>query len=350
MKIAVLVSGGVDSSVALALLKKGGHDITALYLKIWLEDEMSYLGTCPWEEDLKYAEAVCKQLDVPLKVVPLQKEYHDRVVRYTIEAVEAGLTPNPDILCNREVKFGAFVQKYGDGYDYIATGHYARVTHKNNQLVLWQAPDPVKDQTYFLSMMQASQLQKALFPIGHLEKTSVRKLAQDLRLPTANRKDSQGICFLGQISFSDFIRHHLGVRPGRFVEKETGKDLGEHEGHYFYTIGQRRGVNVNNGPWYVCGKNAHSNIIYLTHGFSGKDQSSVDIVLSQINWISDVDRSLIAKIKLRHGPEFAQIADIHHSNEEMHVILMKGDRGITSGQYGVLYTQDNICVGAGIIA
>ncbi len=356
MKIAVLVSGGVDSSVALTLLKEQGHDVTAFYLKIWLEDEMAYLGSCPWEEDLHYAQSVCKQLGVPLEIVPLQKEYHARVVRYTIDAVAAGLTPNPDILCNREVKFGAFMEvydkEYGDSCDMIATGHYAQISHKDGgEIELRQAPDAVKDQTYFLSMMERSQLSRALFPIGHLEKKGVRDLALEYDLPTAHRKDSQGICFLGQIPFGDFVRHHLGVQKGRFVEKESGKDLGEHDGHYFYTIGQRRGVTVDNGPWYVCDKDPIENVIYLTHGFSGEDQSRVQLVLKHMNWISDVELGGVTKIKLRHGPEFACIESISYDNKAgcMNITLQEGDRGITSGQYGVLYTGNDVCVAAGVI-
>ncbi|MEN8252609.1 MAG: tRNA 2-thiouridine(34) synthase MnmA, partial [Patescibacteria group bacterium] len=165
MKIAVLVSGGVDSSVALHLLKQQGYDVTAFYLKIWLEDEMSFLGECPWEEDLSYVEKVCAQCDVELNVVPLQKEYHEKVVSYTIDSVKNGLTPNPDMLCNREVKFGAFYDKYGKDFDKIATGHYAQIEESDDENVkLKRAPDPVKDQTYFLAMMSQEQLQKAMFP------------------------------------------------------------------------------------------------------------------------------------------------------------------------------------------
>src|SRR3989344_1035324 len=188
MKIAVLVSGGVDSSVALAFLKNKGHDVTAFYLKIWLEDELSYLGNCPWEEDLRYARAVCEQLSVPLRVVSLQKEYWERVVSYTVRSVKKGLTPNPDMLCNREIKFGIFYEKYGATFDKIATGHYAQIEERKGKTHLKRSPDPIKDQTYFLALLSQEQVAKALFPIGHLLKKEVRAIAEEYDLATKRRK------------------------------------------------------------------------------------------------------------------------------------------------------------------
>jgi len=357
MKIAMLLSGGVDSSVALALLKEQGHEVTAFYLKIWLEDEMSYLGSCPWEEDLSYARAVCEKLDIPLEVVPLQKEYHNRVVSYTIDAVKKGFTPNPDILCNSQVKFGAFVDTYGQDYDAVATGHYARSERsKLGNRELFQAPDPIKDQTYFLSMMRAQQLEKAMFPLGSLQKSDVRKMAEEFDLPTAKRKDSQGICFLGQISFTDFISHHLGTRKGNFVEKESGTVLGTHEGYYFYTIGQRRGVEVNNGPWYVVDKDVSSNTVFLSHGFSGKDYSRDHFSVRDVNWIGSDEGSLekmIKKVKLRHGPGFYNVKKWEKvegsDNKQYNIQIDQVDRSVTPGQYAVFYSQENQCLGGGVI-
>ena len=204
MRIAVLVSGGVDSSVALAQLKEQGHDITAFYLKIWLEDELSYLGSCPWEEDLQYAQQACDKLGVPLQVISMQKQYWDRVVSYTINEVKAGRTPNPDVLCNQQVKFGAFYEAVGKEYDFIATGHYAQVEHTEEGSLLKRAVDPVKDQTYFLAYISQDQLKRALFPIGGIPKAQVRELAKSYGFDTSQRKDSQGICFLGKFKFSDF--------------------------------------------------------------------------------------------------------------------------------------------------
>lgn len=358
MKIAMLLSGGVDSSVALALLKEQGHDITAFYLKIWLEDELSFLGTCPWEEDLVYACGVCEQLDVPLEVVSFQKEYHDRVISYTIDAVKKGLTPNPDVLCNREVKFGAFNEKYGAGFDKIATGHYAQIKEiADGRVQLMQAPDPIKDQTYFLAMMTQTQLQKAFFPIGHLQKKDVRGLAQAYDLPTAKRKDSQGLCFLGKISFTDFIKEHCGEQKGDFIEKETGKVIGQHNGHFLYTIGQRRGTDLNGGPWYVCNKDAVKNIVYVSHGYAGEDQRRDTFDVQALHWIAgqlpSTDGLLV---KLRHGPDFyhcmikkaqSQTDDKH--NEIITVDLDQKDQGVTPGQFAIFY-DEKVCLGGGVIA
>ncbi|PID51970.1 MAG: tRNA 2-thiouridine(34) synthase MnmA [Candidatus Moraniibacteriota bacterium] len=350
MKIAVLVSGGVDSSVALHKLKKQGHDVEAFYLKIWLEDEMSFLGECPWEEDVKYAQDVCNQCDVKLHIVSLQKEYHDRVVRYTIDAVKNGLTPNPDMLCNREVKFGAFYDKYGKDFDKIATGHYARTVKSDDGLIqLLCAPDPIKDQTYFLAMMRQEQLQKALFPIGDMKKSDVRTYARDHGLVTANRKDSQGICFLGKISFTEFIKQHLGIQKGIFIEKETGKELGEHDGFYFYTIGQRRGIDLGGGPWYVCDKDVEKNIVYLTHGFTGKDQRRDHFDVRNINWFCGFPDKKELLVKLRHGAHFYQCSIVKKENNSVHVHLDEKDQGITPGQYAVFYDAQ-ICLGGGVIA
>lgn len=350
MKIAVLVSGGVDSSVALHMLKQQGHDLVAFYLKIWLEDEMSFLGSCPWEEDLAYVEKVCAQCDVPLQIVPLQKEYHEHVVRYTIDAVENGLTPNPDMLCNREVKFGAFYERYGKDFDRIATGHYAQVNRNaNGTAELLRAPDPVKDQTYFLALMSQMQLQRALFPIGHMQKNDVRAYAVAHDLATARRKDSQGICFLGKISFHDFVKAHLGVRSGVFVEKETGKELGMHDGFYFYTIGQRRGIEINNGPWYVCDKDAEQNIVYVTHGYTGADQRKDHCDVREINWISGLPEKKNLEVKLRHSEVIYDCVVTMVGDNAVHVQLAQKDQGITPGQYAVFY-EGKKCLGGGVIA
>ena len=243
MKIAVLVSGGVDSSVALALLKAQGHDVTAFYLKIWLEDELSYLGDCPWEEDLTYARAVCDQLQVPLEIISFQKEYSQIVVAYTLSEVKAGRTPNPDVLCNQYIKFGAFYSAISDAYEYVATGHYAQVEHASEVSYLKQAADVIKDQTYFLSNLSQAQVKRALFPIGHLQKSQVRALAQEFNLPTSTRKDSQGICFLGKFKFKEFIQAHLGTKSGNIIEFETGTVVGNHDGFWYTRLVKGKELN-----------------------------------------------------------------------------------------------------------
>ena len=262
MKIAVLLSGGVDSSVALRLLKEEGkHELTAFYLKIWLEDELSFLGECPWEEDLEYVRAICDELEVPLKIVPLQKEYLDHVVSYVLAELKCGRTPSPDILCNERIKFGAFFDCIDSSFEKVASGHYAQVVEEDGAFYLKKAPDKVKDQTYFLSSLRQDQLGRALFPIGHLEKKEVRELAEKYDLPSKMRKDSQGICFLGKIKYKDFVKFHLGEKQGDMVDTESGKKMGTHNGMWFYTIGQRQGIGLHGGPWYVTGRDLDKNIV-----------------------------------------------------------------------------------------
>ena len=252
MKIAVLTSGGVDSSVALKLLQQNGEkDLTAFYLKIWLEDELSYLGNCPWEEDLAYVQEICKQFKIPLEVLSLQKEYWQEIVAYSLNEIKAGRTPNSDLLCNSKIKFGKFYDKIDPAFDLIATGHYAQKTEIKGVYYLKKAADSFKDQTYFLAHLNQQQLQRALFPIGHLQKKEVRELADQYNLPNAKRKDSQGICFLGQIKYNEFVRYHLGEKTGNLIDFETGKKVGEHKGYWFYTIGQRKGIELSGGPWFV---------------------------------------------------------------------------------------------------
>ncbi len=350
MKIAVLLSGGVDSSVALNILKKEGHELHAFYLKIWLEDEMSYLGSCPWEEDLEYAQAVCEQLDVPLSVVPFQKEYHEKVVGYTIDAVRKGLTPNPDVLCNSQIKFGAFLEKYGDDFDLVATGHYAFVERdESDELArLKRVPDPIKDQTYFLAMINQKQLQKAIFPIGKLQKSEVRALAEEWNLPTAKRKDSQGICFLGKISFRDFLLHHLGKKKGEIIEKESGEVLGNHDGAYLHTIGQRRGIELSGGPWYVCDKDIVKNVVYVSHGFGGDDHRRDEFEVGGLNWISSKPEKQNLQVKLRHGEKFYDCVIDFVEDDLLKVKLSELDQGITPGQFAVFYDGE-YCLGGGVI-
>lgn len=353
MKVALLLSGGVDSSVALALLREQGHDVTAFYLKIWLEDELSFLGNCPWEEDLAYAQATADMLNVPLHVVPFQKAYHERVVAYTIDAVRQGLTPNPDMLCNREVKFGAFEEMHGAGFDAIATGHYARTVRGADGLTrLHTAPDAVKDQTYFLAMLRQEQLARALFPIGHLTKPEVRAIAAAAGLPTATRKDSQGICFLGKISFHDFVRHHCGTLPGPIVHTATGAVLGQHDGHYFYTTGQRRGLDLPGGPWYVARKDAATNTVYVAHGFADMVQWRSTFAYAAANWIAEAPATgTVLDVKLRHGPRRLAATVTLGSTDPTRgtVTLAAPDQGITPGQFVVFYAGDT-CLGGAVIA
>lgn len=348
MKIAVLLSGGVDSSVALKLLKDQGHDLTAFYLKIWLEDELSFLGECPWEEDLAYVRQICEESDVPLQIVPLQKEYFDTVVNYTIKEVKAGRTPNPDIMCNNNIKFGLFFNKIDDSYDKIATGHYAQITEKDGTYYLKKAPDPIKDQTYFLSNLKQDQLSRLLFPIGNLSKAEVRELAEKYDLPNKDRKDSQGICFLGKVKYSQFIHHYLGEKPGDIIEQETGKVLGQHKGFWYHTIGQRKGIPLSGGPWYVVDKDIAKNIVYISKQYHAADKKRDTLQVHNFNWFGGAaPRKQNLQVKLRHGEHFYN-AQVDLAQDRAHIKLDAHDQGIAPGQFAAFYDGDT-CLGSAVI-
>lgn len=349
MKIAVLVSGGVDSSVALKLLQEQGHEVHAFYLKIWLEDELAYLGDCPWQEDLEYVRAVCDQLNAPLNVISLQKEYHQEVVSYVMQEIKAGRTPNPDVLCNQRIKFGMFFKHIDDSFEKVATGHYAQVKDQNGIAQLHRAPDPVKDQTYFLAYLSQEQLARALFPIGHLQKSEVRELAHRFNLPTRDRKDSQGICFLGKLKFNDFIKHHMGEFPGDIIEYESGKKLGTHKGFWFHTIGQRQGSGLAGGPWYVVAKDPHKNIVYMSREYYSDDKKRNTFIIEKCNWLAGSEpENKHVHVKLRHGPRMYEAQMQLLPNSCARITLAEDDQGIAPGQFAVIYDNE-LCLGAGII-
>jgi len=374
MKIAVLASGGVDSSVALRLLKDQGHELTAFYIKIWMEDKYSFLGKCPWEEDLGYLEKVCKQAKVPLEIVPLQKEYWARVVAEAIREVKAGRTPNPDILCNQFIKFGVFYDYIGKEFDKVATGHYAeveehhpvpwqaraprlvshwetqtRVGWENKVYYLKRSPDKIKDQTYFLARLNQKQLGRALFPIGQYTKEQVRKLARKYKLPNKDRKDSQGICFLGKIKYRDFLEAHLGKKQGEIINIKTGEKMGRHDGFWYYTIGQRKDIKLSGGPWYVVKKDTKKNIIYIGREEEIVVQPRDEFTVGQLHWIKgERPEKEKLKVKIRHGENFYGCRLDFKGKGKFVVKLNQPDRGIAAGQYAVFY-DDKYCLGGGII-
>ncbi len=351
MTTAMLLSGGVDSSVALHLLRGAGvQDLRAYYLKVWLEDEVqAFGGDCPWEEDVRFARQTCERLDVPLEIVPLQTEYFDRIVEHVLAELRAGRTPSPDVFCNRRVKFGAFLERLDD-VGAVASGHYARVrTGPDGLSHLHRAPDPVKDQTYFLSQLTQPQLQQIRFPIGDLSKAEVREKAAAWDLPARDRKDSQGICFLGKIDYRQFIEFHLGQRPGRILEIDTDRDLGEHKGYWFYTIGQRYGLGLAGGPWYVVGKQIQDNVLYVTHGTHRTERSRAAFDTQVPNWIASPPDTPDLSVKLRHGPELiACRIEATDDDGRLHVELEQPDPGIAPGQHAVLYAGDE-CLGGALI-
>jgi tRNA (5-methylaminomethyl-2-thiouridylate)-methyltransferase len=347
MKIPVLLSGGVDSSVALRLLKDEGHDVTAFYLKIWLQDEFSFLGDCPWEEDLEFARSVCFQANVPLEIINMQTEYWASVVSYTISEIKAGRTPNPDMFCNRLIKFGQFINKIDNSFEKVASGHYAKIEKVNDKFILKTSPDPIKDQTYFLAYLTQQQLSRALFPIGTYKKKQVRELAHSYDLPNMSRKDSQGICFLGKIKFSDFIKHHLGEVEGEIIDIDTNKVMGKHNGIYFYTIGQRSGLKLGGGPWYVISKDIEKNIVYISKE-NITNRARKEFTVGKFNWIADEkpdDGKYL--VKIRHGEHFYNCS-LTFDGDIAKVISEKEDRGIAPGQFAVFY-KDDVCLGGSVI-
>ncbi len=349
MRVALLLSGGVDSSVALRLLQEDGHDVTAFYLKIWLEDELAHLGDCPWEEDLGYAREVCEEASVPLEVIPLQREYHRRVVRWTISELSAGRTPSPDVLCNRRVKFGAFFDALAARpFDRVASGHYARIRRRPERCELLKGVDPVKDQTYFLFRLDQAQLSRCLFPLGTLGKAEVRRLARRRSLPNRDRRDSQGICFLGKIRYDDFVLGYLGERPGEIREIDSGRRLGGHRGYWFHTIGQRRGLGLGGGPWYVVAKDPRRNLIYVSHQGDLASHSSRRFRIPEVHWIGQAPSSDRLEVKIRHSPQTCPCRVTAGTGGGLEVELEVADPGIAEGQAAVLYDGER-CLGGGMI-
>ena len=351
MTIAALVSGGVDSSVVVHQLKEQGYTPDIFYIRIGMEDEEGYID-CPAEEDIEITQWIARKYGCRFEEVNLHKEYWDNVVSYTIESVRKGLTPNPDVMCNKLIKFGAFDDRRGNAYDRIATGHYATTAIVDGRTFLATAKDPVKDQTDFLSQLSYRQIQKLMFPIGHLMKSDVRAIAHEAGLPSADRKDSQGICFLGKINYNDFIKRYLGEREGKIVELESGKVLGTHKGYWFHTIGQRKGLYLSGGPWFVVRKDIENNVLYVSQGYDPREQYGDRITLMGFHPLAPVDLPLPmdVKFKIRHTPEFhpgrlVQLPDGLVQIESGELI-----QGIAAGQYATIYDADaHLVIASGMI-
>ncbi len=348
MKIAVLVSGGVDSAVALALLREQGYEVVPFYLKIWLEDELSFLGECPWEEDLSHVRAVCEHLGLDLQIVSLQQAYKERIVSYTIAEVTAGRTPNPDMLCNTFIKFGAFLERYGNEFDKIATGHYAGIVEQNGMYALTLTPDAIKDQTYFLARLSQAQLARVLFPLADMTKEQVREHAARFNLPNKDRKDSQGLCFLGKFKFRDFVKAHVGTQEGKLVEYETGAVVGKHEGFWFYTTGQRQGLGLAGGPWYVVRKDPATNTVFISKEYHTEDKQRDTFLIDGIQGPLRDYMGIPVQAKLRHGPQLHTAMVTDAQDGQLLVTLSERDQGIAPGQFAVFYDQ-GVCIGSGMI-
>ncbi len=353
MNIAALVSGGVDSSVTIPRLIEMGYKPTIFYIKIGMENESGYID-CPSEEDIEITTYIAKKYGLKIEIADLQELYWNRVVAYTLDEVRKGLTPNPDVMCNKMIKFGAFEELYGKDFDIITTGHYANTKTVNGEKYLACAIDKHKDQTYFLSQITKAQLSKLMFPIGDIPKPEVRRLAEEMKLPSAHRPDSQGICFLGKINYNDFIRGYVGEKEGDVIELETGKKLGKHKGYWFHTIGQRRGLGLSQGPWFVVKKDVENNIIYVSNGYDPIAQYGSTVELKHFHWINDKpDQDYSSpqriKFKIRHTPDFTCGTLLKKDN----LYILESDQkiaGIAAGQFGVIYDEaEELCFGSGVI-
>lgn len=349
-RVVVGMSGGVDSSVTAALLVEQGYDVTGVYMKNWTQDLPGM--KCPWADDLADAKRVAVQLGIPFNVYDFQEQYRHLVVEYMIDEYRAGRTPNPDIMCNQEVKFKLFLEAaLADGADMIATGHYAKIEsrRKNEEgreiAGLYRAEDAVKDQTYFLYRITAEALSKTLFPLGIYKKQHVRKIAENRGLVTASKRDSQGICFVGSVGIQDFLSEFVTTTPGAIIDKETGAIVGNHDGAIFYTLGQRHGLDVGGGlPYYVVGKDMEKNEVYVSRNLNDEAMWRRTVELANIHWIHEAPvAGENIMVRMRHRGKLLP-ATLH--GQSLH--MEETERAVTAGQSAVIYRGDEV-LGGGIV-
>ncbi|WP_147532455.1 tRNA 2-thiouridine(34) synthase MnmA [Bacillus marasmi] len=349
-RVVVGMSGGVDSSVAALLLKQQGYDVIGIFMKNW--DDTDEFGVCTATEDYEDVIRVCNQIGIPYYAVNFEKQYWDKVFTYFLEEYKAGRTPNPDVMCNKEIKFKAFLEHALKlGADYLATGHYARVEFRDGEYKMLRGIDENKDQTYFLNQLSQSQLEKVMFPIGSLEKARVRELAKEANLATATKKDSTGICFIGERNFKEFLGNYLPAQPGN-METFDGEVKGHHDGLMYYTIGQRHGLGIGGSgePWFVIGKDLERNVLYVGQGFHHEKLYSDSITATKTSWMSNrpVSQEFTCTAKFRYRQADNKVTVKVVDADKVEVIFDEPIRAVTPGQAVVFYNGDE-CLGGGTI-
>jgi tRNA-uridine 2-sulfurtransferase len=351
-RVVLGMSGGVDSSVAALMLKEQGYDVIGVFMKNW--DDTDEFGHCTAEEDAEDVRRVCDQIGIPFYTVNFEKQYMDKVFAYFLDEYRNGRTPNPDVMCNREIKFGEFLNKALDlGAEYIATGHYAQVENRDGEYVLFRGNDPGKDQTYFLHALNQYQLSKAMFPIGHLPKPKVREIAAEAVLATAKKKDSTGVCFIGERDFKEFLSNYLPAQPGDMCTVD-GEIKGRHDGLMYYTLGQRQGLGIGGAgtgePWFVADKDLKHNRLIVVQGDKHPRLYSKGLTAVNINWISpnkpQGEYRCTAKFRYRQADQGITMRFVNDNTCE--VVFDEPQKAITPGQSVVFYDGE-VCLGGGII-
>ncbi|MEB3102001.1 tRNA 2-thiouridine(34) synthase MnmA [Ferviditalea candida] len=351
-RIVVGMSGGVDSSVSALLLKQQGYDVIGIFMKNW--DDTDEFGHCTAEEDAEDVRRVCGQIGIPYYTVNFEEEYKNKVFAYFLDEYQKGRTPNPDVMCNREIKFGEFLNKAMQlGADFIATGHYARIDVLEGRYRLLRGIDPNKDQSYFLHLLGQSQLSKAMFPIGHLPKSQVREIASRAGLATARKKDSTGVCFIGERNFREFLSAYLPAQPGQ-IRTLDGEVKGTHEGLMYYTLGQRQGLGIGGSgtgePWFVAEKDLSGNILYVAQGAKHPALFSRGLLAADVHWISNEapEDAFRCTAKFRYRQPDQGVAIFRKADGAWDVVFDQPQKAITPGQAVVFY-QGEECLGGGTI-